>query len=107
LPLFLSSAASSGVVPSVLYLCVLLFSFLPAYRVLSVWVYDRTQSLLIVMLMHIGLTAGTVILQPVVAGVPVSTYDLVFAGVLWAVVAALALANRRQPVQPPLQRQVA
>ena len=38
--------------------------FLPAYRVLMVWVYDRTGSLLVAMLMHASLTASTLILQP-------------------------------------------
>ena len=32
---------------------------LPAYRVLMVWVYDRTGSLLVAMLMHASLTAST------------------------------------------------
>ena len=45
------------------------FSFLPAYRVLMVWVYDRTGSVLVAMLMHVSLTASTLILQPLdVAG---------------------------------------
>ena len=35
---------------------------LPAYRVLMVWVYDRTASLLAAMLMHAVLSASTLIL---------------------------------------------
>jgi len=42
---FLGSRNSSGTVPPALYLAALLCSFLPAYRVLMVWVYDRTGSL--------------------------------------------------------------
>jgi hypothetical protein len=34
---------------------------LPAYRVLMVWIYDRTESLLVV-LMHSTLSASTLIL---------------------------------------------
>ncbi len=45
-----------------------LFSFLPAFRVLMVWVYDRTGSLLVAMLMHVSLTASTLIFQPVSDG---------------------------------------
>ena len=41
-PLFSGSGNSSGTVPPGLYLLVLLFSVLPAFRVLMVWVYDRT-----------------------------------------------------------------
>jgi uncharacterized protein len=45
-------------------LLVKLFSWLPAYRVLMVWVYDRTGSLLLAMLMHASLTATQLILIP-------------------------------------------
>ncbi len=42
---------------------------LPAYRVLMVWVYDRTGSLLVAMLMHASLTASTLfILAPAARG---------------------------------------
>src|SRR5215212_9226106 len=65
---------------------------LPAYRVLMVWVYDRTGgSLLVAMLMHTSLTASTLfILMPPVRGVSLSTYYLVLAAALWVVVAAVA-----------------
>lgn len=41
-----------------------LFSWLPAYRVLMVWLYDRTGSLLLPMLMHASLVATQLILLP-------------------------------------------
>jgi hypothetical protein len=83
-----------GALPLGLYLSVLLFSFLPAYRVLMVWVYDRTGSLLVALLMHGPLAAGQMILIPLaISGVQVVTYDLVFAAALWAVVAAVAVVN--------------
>ena len=37
---------------------------LPAHRVLTVWVYDRTESLLVAMLMYAGLKASTMIVEP-------------------------------------------
>ena len=89
-PLFLGSASSSGVLPPVLFLAVLLFSFLPPYRMLMVWVYDRTKSLFVVMLMHVPLAAGQFILvPPALSGVPLVTYDLVFAAALWVVIAVV------------------
>jgi membrane protease YdiL (CAAX protease family) len=95
-PLFSGSVSSSGALPPALYLSVLLFSFLPAYRVLMVWVYDRTGSLLVVMLMHAPLAASQLILIPLaITGVQVVTYDLVFAAALWVFVAAVAVAQRR------------
>lgn len=69
---------------------------LPAYRVLLVWVYDHTESLPVVMLMHASLTANTnFILSPPVTGVPFMVYYLVLAAAMWAVVAAVAVAQRR------------
>ena len=95
-PLFSGSVSSSGALPPALYLSVLLFSFLPAYRVLMVWVYDRTGSLLVAMLMHAPLAASQLILIPLaITGVQVVTYDLVFAAALWVFVAAVAVAQRR------------
>jgi len=67
---------------------------LPAYRVLMVWVYDRTGSLLVAMLMHASFSASTLILQPVATGVPYLTWNLVLVAALWVIVAAVAVANR-------------
>ncbi len=63
---------------------------LPAWRVLLVWLHDRTGSLLLVMLMHASLSASMLILQPTATGRPFAAWNLVFAAVLWAVVGAVA-----------------
>ena len=68
---------------------------LPAYRVLMVWVYDRTESLLVAMLMHASLSASTLILQPLATGVPYLTWNLVLAAALWVVVLAVTTAQGR------------
>ncbi len=75
---------------------------LPAYRVLLVWVYDRTGSLLVAMLMHASLSASTLILQPPATGASL-TWNLVLAAALWVVVAAVAVANRGQLSRQPLR----
>jgi hypothetical protein len=72
-----------------------LFSWLPAYRVLMVWVYDRTESLLVAVLMHISLVASTGIIDPVLAGGSLLAFLLVKAAVLWVIVAAVPLTQRR------------
>jgi len=96
-PLFLGSVSSSGALPPSLYLSVLLFSFLPAYRVLMAWVYDHTGSLLVAMLMHAPLAASQLVLIPAaISGVQVVTYDLVFAATLWVFVVAVAVVNGGQ-----------
>jgi membrane protease YdiL (CAAX protease family) len=110
-PLFFwGSGVTSGALSPALYLLVLLFTWLPAYRVLMVWVYDRTESLLVAMLMHISLVASNAILvlPLALAGVAGVTYDLVWAAVLWVVVAVVSLANGGHLTrQPPLRRRVA
>ena len=88
-PLFSGSTNSSGAVPPALYLAVLLFSFLPPFRALMVQVYDRTGSLLVAVLMHVPLAASQMILNPVISGAQLVTYDLVFAAALWICVAAV------------------
>ncbi len=105
-PLFTGS--DPGELPSAIFLPILLFSVLPPFRVLMVWVYDRTKSLLMVMLMHASLTASMQILQPhEVAGVIAVTYDLVWAAALWLIVAIVAVAHRGQLSQQPHLRKMA
>ena len=74
-----------------------LFAWLPAYRVLMVWVYDRTQSLLLAMLMHGSLTAGMLILQPqeplAMVGPNLLTWLLAFSAVWWIIVAGVGVAT--------------
>jgi uncharacterized protein len=85
---------------------------LTAYRVLLVWVYDRTGSLLVVTLMHASLTASTIfIFRPLAIGVSFLMYGWLLTAALWVVVAAAAVANRRQlrrqPSGPPLRTRAA
>lgn len=104
------SGTSSGTFSLLLFLPQFLFyvGVLPAYRVLMVWVYDRTGSLLVAMLMHASLTASLpLILLPPARGVPLLTSYLVLAAALWVVVAAVAMANGGQLSRRPLRRRVA
>ena len=89
------AGSSFGSVPIALYLAVALFSFLPPYRVLMVWVYDRTGSLLIAILMHASLTASMLFIGPPVVGGALLMYDLVFAVLLWGI-AGIVLRTSRQ-----------
>jgi len=96
---FWQSDSFSGALPLVLLLGQL-FSWLPAYRVLLVWVYDRTESLLVVMLMHASLvvyTAGTLV-PLTLAGMSLLTWILAWAAALWVVV---AVVQRLQPLPRP------
>lgn len=83
------SGASAGSLPPAVILPVLLFSFLLPYRVLMVWIYEQTGSLLLTMLMHASLVTFWLISTPSgIAGVPLLTWYLAWAAVLWALVAA-------------------
>ena len=74
-----------------------------------VWVYDRTESLVVAMLMHASLTATQLILMPLPASeLALLTSILAWAAALWIVVAMIAVASRRRiSSQPPLRNQVA
>jgi membrane protease YdiL (CAAX protease family) len=102
------SGTSSGV-PLALFMPAILFSFLPPYRMLMVWVYERTENLLVAILMHASLVAFWIISTPVgIAGMPLVTWYLVWAAVLWVVVGAVSLAQGGHlSRQPPPRRRVA
>ena len=80
----------------------LLVGQLPAYRVLMVWVYDRTGSLLVAMLMHASLTACTLILTPSATGVAFLTWPRIGRRAV-GLVAAVAVANGGQLSRQPLR----
>lgn len=96
LPTYWGSGDSSGVLSISLLLppCFFYIAVLPVYRVLMVWVYDRTESLLIVILMHASFTASTLfVLAPSVEGISLFLYYLVLAALLWLVVAVMAMVK--------------
>jgi membrane protease YdiL (CAAX protease family) len=95
LPMFAGSAATSGEIPPALFMTAMLFSWLLPYRVLMVWVYDRTQSLLLAMLMHMPIVVSQYVLNPETISGEAMFASLISTGVgLWLVVGAVALANR-------------
>lgn len=85
---------AAGSMSPALFITVDLLSFLPVYRLLMVWVYDCTRSLLVAMLMHASLTATTLIFMPRATGASLLTYDLALAASLWLVIATAALGGR-------------
>ena len=100
-----TSGDAAGALSPTLFLHSLIFSLgiLPAYRVLMVWVYDRTQSLSLAMLMHVSLTFSNVVFLPETTGIPLVIWSLVLAAVLWVVVAVVARANHWQVSRMPSQ----
>ena len=105
------SGTFSGALPLAIFLPLNSFcsiAQLTAYRILLVWIYDRTGSLLVTTLMHASLSASTVIIfRPEATGVSFLTYCWVLTAALWLVVAVVAAANRGQLSQQPLPRREA
>jgi membrane protease YdiL (CAAX protease family) len=94
-PPFWKSDTFSAVVPLVLLLGQL-FSWLPPYRILMAWVYDRTESVLVSVLMHASLMASLSIFVPAeLSGMSLLTWILAWAAALWVIVAASVLSKRR------------
>lgn len=92
-PLF--SGAPVGQVPVVVMMAALLFAWLVPYRILMVWVYSRTGSLILAMLMHAPIVAAQYILRSDELSEAESLTSLiVLGGALWALVAGIALADR-------------
>lgn len=74
--------------------------FLWAFRVLMVGVYDRTGSQPVAMLMHASLTGSTRIFTPVgIAGISLLTFDILWAAVLWGVIAVAVRTKGRNSAQ--------
>jgi membrane protease YdiL (CAAX protease family) len=101
LPNIWSSRAAAGELSMSVYLAgitVGIFAgYLTAFRILMVWVYDRTESLLVGMLMHVSITASLLMLNPLdLAGGRLSAYSFALAAGVWAVVAAIAITHRWQ-----------
>ena len=92
--------AISGATPVRLALSIwrgLLWVFtLAAYRVLMVWVYSRTGSLVLAQLMHAAFTGGQAILGGTGAPGEYLVWYGGFAAALWVGVAALAVAMKNK-----------
>ena len=95
---FWASGVTSGTIPPLVFLPAWLLGVLvgqlTAYRVLMVWVYDRTRSLLLAILMHASLTTSTIIFAPPgISGVASLALGLAYGAATWVVVAAVAVAQ--------------
>jgi len=94
-PIFSASARDSTSLPPALFMAVLLFSWLLPYRVLMVWVYDHTKSLLLSILMHVPLIVGQFVLWPSDStSAQIVSGTLVFTATLWALVVLVFAVGR-------------
>ena len=87
----------AGVIPFIILLMVRLITHLPAFRILITWVYDRTQSLLIIMLMHMSLTASALIFQPnIESGLDIIISNLTLTIMLYVTVFIINVVTKGQ-----------
>jgi membrane protease YdiL (CAAX protease family) len=93
---FWETNSFSGALPLAIML-MRLFSWLPPFRTLMVWVHDRTESLLMVMLMHASLVLSTLVLPSMeLSGGTLLIWLLAWAAALWG--AVLVVANNRSTI---------
>src|SRR5215204_2775400 len=108
---FWASGVTAGELSLAVFLPVwllgILVGSLVAFRVLMVWVYERTGSMLVAMLMHVSLATFTFILTPPLGGAPYWIIGFSFAAVVWVIVAAVSLAQRGHLSRQPHRRRVA
>lgn len=91
--LFWESDSFSGTLP-LLILLGRLFAWLPPFRVFMVWILDRTESLLIVILTHASLVFTTTVLVPMtLTGWRLLTWLIIWGAVLWIIVLSITLFN--------------
>lgn len=94
---YLGSATEAGNLPLPLYITVLLFSFLPPFRILMTWVYAHTGSLFIAILMHASLDIFWILSMPnALTGQQRVVWYLAWAVVLWIVVAVIRIVSNRK-----------
>jgi membrane protease YdiL (CAAX protease family) len=96
-----TATGTVGTLPMIIFMPAALFTWLPTYRVLMVWVNDHTGSLLLAMLMHASLIAFWRIFTPLtLTGGALVIYYLVFTGAMWGInVAALRIQTLQQNKQ--------
>ena len=70
---------------------------LPPFRLLMVWVYENTGSLLVMMVMHFSLTACSIAFSPTpMSGWQVFIYSLSVAAAMWLVAGAVVWINKKE-----------
>lgn len=98
LPNVWSARAAAGELGTTFYLAMtvlgIFVGYLTAFRILMVWVYEKTESLVVAMLMHFSFTTSLLVLNPVgLTGGNLVVYSFSLVAVLWIVVLAIRLAE--------------
>ena len=91
---FPGSAAGAGDFSVPLYMAVILFSFLPPFRILMTWVYRYTGSLFVAVLMHASLDMFWILSMPnALTGQQRVIWYTTWAIALWGIVAIISIVK--------------
>lgn len=93
--LFWERDTFSGTAYPLILMFARLFSWLPAYRILMVWVYNRTESLLLAIVMHMSLVLTMAAIDPELSGWYFLMFILARAVILWIAVVLVISALRQ------------
>lgn len=94
---YIGSAAGAGAFPLPLYMAVILFSFLPPFRILMTWAYDHTGSLFIAIVMHASLDIFWILSTPTsLTGQQRVIWYVTWAIVLWGIVAVIGTVRNER-----------
>jgi membrane protease YdiL (CAAX protease family) len=101
---YLGAAAPHGVYWMPFFLSFV--AIVAAIRVLIVWIYTHTGSLLLAWFMHLSMTASLVVLDPVrVSPAQETLWYWLYAAVLWMAAGGIALRYGKRLVRQPVRAQ--
>ena len=103
-PFFSGSTDPAGAVPSWLLVTVMLCAWLPPYRVLMVWLYQRTESVLLVILMHAPIVACQYLLAAHLSGTGRVVLLLSWGIAFWTLALIATRAATRSAIGAPAGR---
>jgi uncharacterized protein len=108
LVVYWGGSGSSGTLPPAFFFAMVLFTWLPSFRVLMTMVYDQTESLFVAILMHVSFIATWTMCTPLtIEGWNLLIYYLAFSAVLWVIIAVVAMASRGHLIQQPPRTRMA
>lgn len=97
---YLGSAVETESISVFLFMPVMLFSFLPPFRILMTWVYRHTESLWMAVLMHAILDMCWLLSMPIsITGKERVVWYILWAIVLWSIVIIIGTADKRNKVE--------
>jgi membrane protease YdiL (CAAX protease family) len=92
--LFWERDSFAGIFP-LLILLGRLFAWLPPFRILMVWIFNKTESLLLTIFTHLSLVFTTTVIVPMtLSGKALLTWIVIWSVVLWIVVFILRKVDR-------------